>query len=108
MHQEYANDRDWIEALRQAVRDQEDFQEGIRLRDNHFSASHSSGKTQDDEPTTAKATKIPKYAAKEKRIYHAKKKEEKVDKQKAGPRQKIIHWVSADAHIGINQKIVDE
>jgi len=25
IHQEYTNDRDWIEALRQAVRDEEDF-----------------------------------------------------------------------------------
>jgi len=27
MYQEYADDRDWIEALCQAVRDEEDFQE---------------------------------------------------------------------------------
>ena len=32
MHQEYADDRDWIEGLRQAVRDEEDFQEGKGLR----------------------------------------------------------------------------
>jgi len=36
MHQEYAVDRDWIEALRQAVRDEKDFQEGKRLKDNTF------------------------------------------------------------------------
>jgi len=28
MPQDYADDRDWIEALRQAVREEEDFQEG--------------------------------------------------------------------------------
>jgi len=36
MHQEYADDRDWREALRQAVRDEEDFQEGKQLKDNNF------------------------------------------------------------------------
>jgi len=57
MHQEYADDRDWIEALRQAVRDEEDFQEGKRLKDNNFSGSNSSGKRKRDEPTTTKTTK---------------------------------------------------
>jgi len=108
MHQEYADDRDWIEALRQAVRDEEDFQEGKRLKDNNFSGSISSGKRKQDEPITTKTTKKPKYTAKEKRVYQAKKKEERVEKGKAAPRQKIMHRVWADAHTGIDQKIVDE
>jgi len=37
-----------------------------------------------------------------------KKKEEKVDKGKAAPLQGIMHPVWADAHTGIDQKIVDE
>jgi len=36
MYQEYAEDRDWIEALGKAVRDEEDFQEGTKPNDNHF------------------------------------------------------------------------
>jgi len=108
MHQEYADDRDWIEALRQAVRNEEHFQEGKRLKDNNFSGSNSSGKRKRDEPTTTKITKQPKYTAREKRVYQAKKKEEKVEKGKAAPRQKIMHRVWADAHTGINPKIVDE
>jgi len=36
MYPEYADNRHWIEALRQAVRDEEDFQEGKRLKDNNF------------------------------------------------------------------------
>jgi len=36
MHQEYANDRDWIEGLRQAVRDEEDFHQRKRLKDSDF------------------------------------------------------------------------
>jgi len=108
MPQEYADDRDWREALRQAVRDEKDFQEGKRLKDNNISGSNSSGKKKRDEPTTAKTTKKPQYTAKEKRVDQAKKKEEKVDKGKAVPRQKIMHRVWADAHTGINHTIVDE
>jgi len=55
-----------------------------------------------------KIKKKPKYTSKEKRVYHAKKKEEKVEKGKAAPRQKIMHRVWADAHTGIDQKIGDE
>jgi len=55
MHKEYADDRDWIEALRQAVRDEENFQEGKRLKDNNFSWSNSSRKSKPDEPMTAPA-----------------------------------------------------
>jgi len=108
MHQEYPDDRDWIEALRQAVRDEEDFQEGKNLKDNDFSGLNSSGKRKCDAPVTTKSTKKPKYTAKEKRVYQAKKKEEKVEKGKAAPRQKILHRVWADAHTGIDQKIGDE
>jgi len=39
MHQETADDPDWIEAPGQAVRDDEDFPEGKRLKDNNFSGS---------------------------------------------------------------------
>ena len=108
MHQEYTDDRDWIEALRQAVRDEEAFQEGTRLKDTNFSGSNSSGKKKRDESVMAKTMKEPKYTAKEKSIYKTKKKEEKVEKGKAAPRQKIMHRVWADAHTGIKQKVVDE
>ena len=60
MHQEYADDRDWIEALLQEVSDQEDFHEGKMLMENNFSGSNSSGKRKRDKPTTAKTTKKPK------------------------------------------------
>jgi len=108
MQQEYHADRDWIEALRLAVRDEEDCQERKRLKENSFSGSNSSQKRKREEPTTTKTTKKPKCTPKEKRVYQAKKKEEKVDKGKAAPRQKIMHWVWAHPHTGIDQKIVDE
>ena len=91
MHQEYTDDRDWIEALQQAVHDEEHFQEGTRLKDNDFSGLNSSGQRKREEPTTAKTRRKPKDTAKEKRVYQAKKKEEKVERQKAAPRHKIMH-----------------
>jgi len=57
MHQEYADDRDCLEALGQAVRDKEHFHEEKRPKDNNFSWSNSSGKRKSDEPTTAKTGK---------------------------------------------------
>jgi len=36
MHQEYADDRDWLAALGHAVPDEQDFQEGKRLKDNNL------------------------------------------------------------------------
>jgi len=108
MDQEYADDPDWIEAFREAVRDEKDFQEGKKLKDNNVSVSKSRGKRQCDKPMTAKATKKPKYTAKENRVNQAKKKEEKLAERKAAPRQKIRHRVWGDAHTGIDQKVVDE
>jgi len=107
IHQEYADDRDWIEGLRQAVRDEEHFQEGKRLKDNNFSGSNSSGKRKWYEPRTTKTTKKPKYTAKEKRVYQAKKKEEKIDKGRVASRQKILHRVWADADTGIDHRLID-
>jgi len=89
MHPEYAEDRDWIEALRQAVHDEEDFQQGKRLKDNEFSGSNSSAKRKREERTTTKITKKAKYTAKEKKVYKAKKEEEKVEKGKAPPGRKL-------------------
>jgi len=82
-HEEYPDKLDWIEALRQSVRDEEDFQEGNKLKDNNISGSNSSGKRKRDEPITTKTMKKSKYTAKEKRVYQAKKKEQKVEKGKA-------------------------
>jgi len=93
MHPEYANNRDWIEALRQAIRNEEDFQEGKKLKGNNFLESNSSGKRKCNEPITAKTTKKLKCTAKEKSEYEAKKQEQSVEKGKAAPRQKIRHRV---------------
>jgi len=44
MHQEYADHRDCIEALGQAICDKEHFEEGKNLKDTNFSGSNSRGK----------------------------------------------------------------
>jgi len=62
----------------------------------------SSGKRKCDKPTTARTTKKPRYTAKEKGVYQGEKKEEKVDKGKAAPRQQVKHGVWAATHTGID------
>jgi len=88
MHEQYADDRDWMKALLQAVRDKKDFQDGKRHKDNNFLWLNTSGKRKRDEPTMANTAKKPLYAAKEKREYQAKKKDEKGDQGKEAPWQK--------------------
>jgi len=89
MHQEYADDRDWIDALRQLVHDEEDFQEGKRLQDNNFSGSNSSGKRKRAEPTTAKTTKKLNYTAKEERVYRRRKRWRRWRKERRRPGRKL-------------------
>ena len=57
MHQEYAYDGDWMEALRQAFNDEEDVQERKYRKDYNFSGSKSNGKRKRDKATTAKRPK---------------------------------------------------
>jgi len=65
IHQEYADDGDWIEARRQAALDEEDFHEAKRRNDDNFSGSNTIGKRKRDEPTMAKTTKKFKCTSKE-------------------------------------------
>ena len=102
-----ADDRQWLEAVRTASRAEEDFVEGRKLRHGDSSGLASSGKRKQNEPTAA-VVKKPKYTAKEKWVYQARKKEETAAKKPAAPRQEIMHGVWADAHTGIDQKAIDE
>ena len=52
--------------------------------------------------------KKPKYTAKEKRVYQARKKEEKAARKPTAPRQEKMHRVWADAHTSIDQKEIDD
>ena len=99
--------REWLEAVRTGVPKEEDFQEGRKLKYPDSSGSSSSGKRKRNEPTAA-VIKKPKYTAKEKRVYQAKRKEERAAKKPAAHRQKIMHRVWADAHTGIDQKEIDD
>ena len=71
-----ADDREWLEAVRTASKAEEDFVEGRKLQPGDSSGSASSGKRKRDEPRVV-VVKKPKYTAKEKRVFQAKKKEEK-------------------------------
>ena len=77
-----ADDREWLEAVRTASMAEEDFVQGRKLRPRDFSGSASSGNLKRNEPTAA-VVKKPKYTAKEKRVYEAKKKEEKAADRKS-------------------------
>ena len=78
------------------------------IKDINFSGSNSNGQRQSDEPITAKATTKPKKTAKEKRVYQAKKNEEKGEKEKTAPLPKIMLRVWADAQTGIDGMVADE
>ena len=101
------DEREWLEAVRTAVRKEEDFQEGRKLKNTDSSGSASSGKRKGKERTVT-VVKKPKYTAKEKMVYQARKKEEKAAKKPTAPRQEIMHRVWADAHTGIDQKEIDD
>ena len=106
MQQEYIDDREWLEALRKAVKDEEDLRERRKLKGNPFGRAAKKRKAPEQETATAKK---PKYTAKEKRVYQAAKKEAaKVKKETEAPRKKIIHQVWKMAHEGIDQKQIDE
>ena len=106
MQQEYIDDREWLEALRKAVKDEEDLQERRKLKGNSFGTVAQKRKAPEQATAT---TKKPKYTAKEKRVYQAAKKAAaKVKKETAAPRKKIIHRVWKKAHEGIEQKEIDE
>ena len=77
--------REGLEAGRTAVRREEDFQEGRKLKNTDSSGSATSGKRKRNEPRAA-VVKKPKYTAKEKTVYQARKKEEKKAKKPAAPR----------------------
>ena len=106
MQHEYIDDREWLEALRKAVKDEEDLQERQKLKGNSFGTVAQKRKAPGQATAAAKK---PKYTAKEKRVYQgARKAAAKVKKETAAPRRKIIHQIWKTAHEGIDQKEIDE
>ena len=98
---------EWLEAIQMAVRKEDNFQEGRKLKITDCSRSASSRKRKRNEPVAA-VTKKPKYTTKDKRVYQAKKMKEKAAKKPAAPQQKIMHRVWGEAHSGIDQKEIDQ
>ena len=91
MQKEYIDDREWLEALRKAVKDEEDLQELRKLKGNSFGTVAQKRNAPEQATSTAKK---PKYTAKEKRLFQAAKKAAAmVKKETAAPRRKIIHQV---------------
>ena len=110
-HTEYVDVGKWLEAVRTITRAEEDFTERKDLRGVGPSgtARGEKRKFEDSKPTVAaKHVKKP-YTAQEKVAYQKKAGERKVKKQGSmAPAREVRHMVLADAHKGVDQKVVDK
>ena len=57
MQEEYIDDREWLEALRKAVKDEEDFQQRRKLKGNSFGTVAQKRKAPEQATATAKKPK---------------------------------------------------
>ena len=78
-------ERERLQAVQTAVRKEDEFQEERKLKNTDSSGSALSGEKKRNEPTAATAKKT-KDTTKEKRVYQAKKKEERAVKKPVEPR----------------------
>ena len=111
-YREYVDDGEWLEAVRTITRAEEDFKERKDVREGGPSGETQGEKRkfQDSKPTvTAKRVKR-QYTANEKVDYQKKKAgERKVKKEgSVAPAGKVRHPVWAEAHQGVDQKVVDK
>jgi len=111
-HREYVDDGEWLEAVRTVTRAEEDFKERKDLRGGGPSGAKR-GKTrkfEDSRPTLAAKRVKRQHTATEKAAYQKKKAgERKVKKEWSVARTgEIRHKVWAEAHQGVDQKVVDK
>jgi len=109
---EYVDDGEWLEAVRTVTRADEDFKERRDLRGGgpYRTTRGEKRKFEDSKPTvTAKPVKS-QYTAKEKADYQKKKAGETKVKGEGSvaPAGEVKHKVWAEAHQGVDQKVVDE
>ena len=111
-HREYVDDGEWLEAVRTITRAEEDFKEQKDLRG--CGASGATGREKrkfEDSKLTFPAKRVTEqYTAKEQADYQGKRAGERKGK-KAGsvaPAGEVSHKVWAEAHQGVNQKVVDK
>jgi len=111
-HREYVDDGECLEAVRTVTGAEEDFKERKDLRGHGPSgATRGEQKNFEDSKPTVPAKRVKKqYTAKEKVDYQKKKAgERKVKKEgSVAPAGEVKHNVWAEAHQGLDQKVVDK
>jgi len=111
-HRESVDDGEWLEAVRTVTRVEEDFKERKALRGGPPSGTTGGEKRKFEhwKPTvTAKVVKR-QYTAKENVDYQKKKAGERKVKKEGSvePAREVRHKVWAEAHQGVDQKVVDK
>jgi len=111
-HREYVDHGEWLEAVRTVTRAEEDFKETKDLQGGGPSGATRGEKRkfEDSKPTvTAKRVKR-QYTAKEKADYQKRKAGERKGKKEGSvaPAEEVKHKVWAEAHQGVDQKVVDK
>jgi len=111
-YREYVDDGEWLEAVRTVTRAEEDFKKRKDLCGGGPSGATRGEKRkfEDSKPTvTAKRVKR-QYTANEKVDYQKKKAGERKVKNEGSvaPAGKVRHQVWAEAHEGVDQKVVDK
>ena len=108
---EYTNDWEWLEAVGKVTRAEEDFRERESLRgDGRSGATRGEQRNFEDLKPTVPAKPVKKqYTPKEKADYQKKKAGERRVKKEASvaPAEEVKQTVWAEAHKGVDQKIVD-
>ena len=111
-HREYVDHGEWLEAVRTVTRAEEDFNERKDLRGGGHSGTTrgEKGKFEESKPTVAANGVKKQYMATEKAAYQKKKAwERKVKKEgSVAPTGEVRHTVWAEAHRGVDQKVVDK
>jgi len=111
-HREYVDDGAWFDAVRTVTRAEEDFKERKELCGGGLSGATRGEKRkfQDSKPTLPAKRVKRQYTAKEKAGYQKNTAGERKVKAEGSvaPAGEIKHKVWAEAHQGVDQKIVDK
>jgi len=110
-HREYVDNREWLEAVTTVTRAAEDCKERKDLQGGGPSAATRGEKRkfEDSKPTVPAKREKKQYTAKEKADYPKKKAGERKLKKEGSvaPAGEIKHNEWAEAHQGVDQKVVD-
>jgi len=111
-HREYVDDGNWLKAVRTVTRVEEDFKERKDVRGGGPSGTTRGEKRkfEDSRPTVAAKRAKRQYTVTQKAAYQKKKAGERKVKMEGSvaPMGEVRHKVWAEAHQGVDQKVVDK